>query len=468
MVRLVVEEGGKRRAFQLGAGILTVGSGSAAKLKLASIDVAEVHLELVIEDDRLEVRPRPGVMPPTLDGVPVTTATEVPPGRALELGGARLWIEVEGAAPPSRAPPPAPAARPAPGRQTLRSKSDQAQEQAIRRERAIEKAGKTGSRSKVQRSRPRIDRGIPGWMLGGGIALVAVIGFFLLKAGVDKSAEGGAGTVRGSIEAAEVQLGVGNFDRAEEKLAGLVPAKLSAGERARVDAIRSEIESRRSTALLAVEHNIGTKWMEVYLKGYERKYLEGAPAKAKVRLFLKRLTEFQRRWPDHPEMEWVHRQRRRFGSSVDLSMPPDYEDLYWEVSRMVAIMPRRYSEAFATIDAYLALEGADRADEARALREQYVAERAEYHIDRLQQARHEVEQKKNYNKSIWWLVNSVAWLGDEAMENEAAQILVDLDKTPQVNLVDHLLGYQDKLPELYAKVLRNPIVGEFARKHDLL
>ena len=46
MARLILDDGGKRRAFKLNPGRMTIGSGEGATLRLDSGDVAEVHAEL--------------------------------------------------------------------------------------------------------------------------------------------------------------------------------------------------------------------------------------------------------------------------------------------------------------------------------------------------------------------------------------------------------------------------------------
>ena len=43
MSKLIVEEAGQRRQFKIGEGILSVGSGAEARLKLVSPDIADTH-----------------------------------------------------------------------------------------------------------------------------------------------------------------------------------------------------------------------------------------------------------------------------------------------------------------------------------------------------------------------------------------------------------------------------------------
>lgn len=99
MARLILEDGGQRRAFRVNPGKLTIGSGEGAALKLSSTDVAEVHAELVIgEDGSMVLHPRPGVLPPTVLGRPVKTPTRLPANGEFRIGEAVFRLEAEGAA----------------------------------------------------------------------------------------------------------------------------------------------------------------------------------------------------------------------------------------------------------------------------------------------------------------------------------------------------------------------------------
>lgn len=68
MAKLIVEEAGAQRAFRLGDGVVTIGSGEGARLKLSSADVAEVHAEIELTGGTIRLRPKPGVTPPQRRG----------------------------------------------------------------------------------------------------------------------------------------------------------------------------------------------------------------------------------------------------------------------------------------------------------------------------------------------------------------------------------------------------------------
>ena len=78
MARLILEEGGQRRAFRVNEGKLTIGSSESCTLTLASPDVAEIHAELEVHGEEITLRPRPGVTPPRVLGKAVSNPTRLP------------------------------------------------------------------------------------------------------------------------------------------------------------------------------------------------------------------------------------------------------------------------------------------------------------------------------------------------------------------------------------------------------
>ena len=445
MPKLIVEEGGKKRQFRLGPGILTVGSGAEARLKLSSTEVAEVHLELDVQPDGIKLRPRPGVVPPKLVGVPVKGEVALAFGKKVELAGVKLWVEADEA--PAAATAAAPVAAPAkPAAAATRG--------TARGERSSERSG--------ERRAARAERsgGAPGWLVPVLVVLgIGVVGLFAMKRWAGQ-AEADDGRAFNLIQAARTERGAGKFDVALAKLAEIPEASFTPELRAQADALRRDIEEARAADALRDENEAGTKYFDVLLKRYEANYLQGTPEHSKVRLFLKRCATFKKRWPRHPELEWVARQEDRFKGYVDLSAPPDWPDVEWEVRDLVDGMPRDYRTALALLDELLArVEGEERA-KVQNRRNELVKERPEYAQDRLFQARHEFDKKQDTAKAIWWLVHSVAWLGDEALEDEAARVLVKMPDLPS-----HLLGYQVAYPDRFALVMKNSVVADWAERN---
>jgi hypothetical protein len=437
MTKLIVEEGGARRAFRMGKGVLTVGSGAAARLRLASPGVAEVHFELELSEEGVRLRPRPGVAPLSVGGAATAGEVALLPGKKVALGAVRLWIEPE--AEPLVLPAPA---APAPGRPAPAPRGRRA-------------ASPRASRREGEGRRPG---GVPAWLVP--ILVVAAAGLLLALwfRGVKEGA-GDEGLAKNHMRAARQAVAAGHFQEALAELARIAPTDLSAERAAEVRALEAEVRAAEAEVEQGLANQSGTRYLDTLLKKYEGVHLQGSPEPARVRLFLKRCRTFRERWPTHPERDWVERQEARFHGFVDLAAPPTWADVRWEVKDLTDGSPRNYVAALGLLDELLArVSGAERT-EAEALRDALVAGRPEYARDRLYQAKFEFERKEDASKAVWWLVHNIAWLGDEALANENARFLV---KMPE--LAGHLLGYREAYPERYAAVLANPIVRAWAEE----
>lgn len=433
MTQLILEEGGRRRRFRMSAGILTVGSGEGAKLRLASPQVADVHLELESDGQSVRMRPRPGVMPPRVAGVPVSGELVLTPGKPVELGAARLWIEREGTSDVRNEPAPAgvPAATPQ-RRRTVRPA----------------RAARSGDRP----------GGVPTWLVVVGFAVVAgIAGLFYLRR-VESMGTGSTNLVDLLIKDARRLESSGNLAEALAKLDQIPAGVLDAKAEADVQALRERISRHGDEVAFYLENQVGTRYFDSMLSKYEARWLQGTPDRAKVRLFLERIRTFRQRWPHHPELEWCARQEARFSGYVDLAAPLDLEDVKWQVKDLTGGSPRNYLVAFAILDEFLSRASGSDHTEAEALRDTLVAERPEYAKEQLYQAQHEFERKDDAPKAVWRLVHNVVWLGDPELADESARFLV---KMP--DLAGHLRGYHRDYPDRYEAVVVNPIVAAWIR-----
>ncbi len=439
MVKLIVDEGGARRAFRMGKGILTVGSGAEARLRLASTAVAEIHFELELGEAGVTLRLRPGVLPPRVGGLPAKAELLLAPGARVELGGAQLWIESE-AAPAAGAPAPARAALATrPGASPAAPATEPSER--FRQRRAEAASGRR-----------------PGWLVP--VLILAATGLvFLVWVRLMKSSAGAEGLAQNKLRAAEQALAQADFRAARQELGDIPSGALAPEQVARKLALEQKLATAEAQVAAHMQNESGTRYADTLLKKYEGLYLQGTPEPAKVRLFLKRCRVFRERWPTHPELDWVARQERRFAGYVDLNAPPTWEDVSWETKDLVDTSPRNYVAALALIDELLARVTGEERKKAQNLRDELVAGRPAYAQDRLEQARYEFERKEDPSKAVWWLVHNIAWLGDEALANQNARFLV---KMP--NVEGHLLGYKQDYPERYAAVLRNPIVAAWAKE----
>lgn len=436
IVRLVVDEGGVRRSFRMGKGVLTVGSGAEARLRLASSEVAEIHFELELGSDGAKLRPRPGVVPPKVRGVAIRSEQALALGTAVEVGGVRLWLEAEASessASPSRSGTVPAGPVPASGTGS--------------------KAARIAARRAGTRGRPG---GAPGWLVPLLVLGLTGVVFLLWFRSVQSGAEGGGMAVN-KIRAARQAAASANFADALRELAEIPATALTPELAQEKEALEKDLRDGQAEIDLRLANLPGTKYLDTLLKKYEGHYLQGKPDHAKARLFLMRCRTFRERWPKHPEMDWVRRQEERFAGYIDLNQPPSWEDVQWEVRDLVEGSPRNYVSALALLDELLARVEGEEHVKAQNLRDELTAGRVEYATDRLYQAKYEFEQKKDPNKAVWWLVHNIAWLGDEALADENARFLV---KMPE--LAGHLLGYKQNYPDRYEAVLRNPVVAAWA------
>ena len=269
MARLVIEEGGKRRAFKVGDGILTIGTGAEARLKVSSPDVAEIHAEVQITGGKAVLRPRPGVMPPSIAGQPINGETSLAFGQEATVGSVRLWIEDENA--PSTAP--APVAKPAAAGSPQR-------DQAVRREQAIAKAKKDGDRSVVQRTKPRVERGLPAgvivMLILGGVVVAVFAGWKAFSSGGDDQ---GQLAIAGTFGAVQKHITEGSFDLASSKLRSLEDSDLSTEQQVKLKELQGIVEERLAQMLVDEHHRIGTNYKNSKLEKYESIYLQGKPDK---------------------------------------------------------------------------------------------------------------------------------------------------------------------------------------------
>lgn len=446
MVRLIVDEGGTRRAFRLGDGVLTVGAGVEARLKLTGDGIAEVHAEIEMRGGSALLRPRAGVMPPTVAGVPAAGETPLELGQAIQIGAARLWLEDEAGTTPA---PDEPAAPEATG---FDSERDQ------RRQAAIQAAGRRPRRSVVERTRPRVKRGLPSWVIILGTLGVVGLAALLVWKGV-QSMEKSTLAVNAVLARAEEYLDSGQREVAEQRLAALEDQKLTEAQRERIRVLRARITETRGDAGVDAHNRVGNQYMNTLLEKYEENHLQGKPEPAQIRLFLERCKYFRERWPSHPDLPWVTRQETRFEGAVDLTSPKTLADIQWEMRGLIKKSPRKYDEAFALLDEFMPRATSLEAEEVAEMRATMITEREEYALDRLQQAKYELERNDDAGKCVWWLVNSVCYLGELEMENDAANRLVRMPE-----LKEHLEGYRDFSPDIFEDLMENDIVRRKARE----
>lgn len=502
MARLIVRENGESRTYRLGEGRLSIGSGEAARLRLVSPDVAEVHAELEFVGGRIHLRARPGVLPPEVHGAPIEGEAPLGFGQEFRIGGAVLHVErdvqeatLEPEAPAAAAL--APAAAPAPAsRQTARRPGSRTPARAAApapgRASSAASGGPVAARSsrvaaarRAARARERGDdfegeergprrrqpEGLPTWFVVLLISAVGIIAGLILLFLVGK----GASTTPNAV----VQLELATVAYREDRIGDIagfldkIPAdaELSPAERERLDELRDKVEEFEEQSRVYEDIRRGTNYLDAKLKRYEEKQLQGSPPAKKVRLFLKRCRYFRERWPTHPELDWIRRQETRFEGVVDLSAPPSWEDVDWEVQYLVP--EKGKPKDWKAAEALLADFSATASDEDRRRVQMLLLEldqrRVEHFTDQLNQARYEFDEKNSPSRATEILAQLVMRIGDPQMEDEAAVYFVEVQRELERRLKGSnlLAAYKDGRNDDYRRLIENPKVRALADEFGL-
>lgn len=433
MATLIVEERGKRRRFRLKDGKLTVGSGAGCTLVLESDDVAEVHAELELARGSATLRLRRGVAPVVVEGRPVSGELTLAHGVPVRVGSAVLRVEYEDAGGTSLV--------------DRRQKASRAEAAAPARTPAIQT-----TTPQIRRRRKTVKRGLPTWATLLILAAAIFVAYRFFVASVETTAEQHF-VARAVHERATTCLREGDFIGAEKELARAEGEDLSPEWSEKFADLRRELDRVRTEAELEVVNQRGTVYLEQQLKRFESTRLASSPESPEVRVFLKRLAYFKETWPQHPERDWAERMESRYSKIVDLSVPPSYEDVEFEVESLTWAKPRYYDEAFRILQAFIdGSEGTER-DQALALLDAKMRERDEHHAELLLQAKYDWN-KGEQGAAVGWLVSLVLYIADGEKENEAASILVQLE-----GIEGWLRGYRTQQPEKFARLAENPIIA---------
>lgn len=445
MARLILEEGGERRAFRFDQGKLTIGSGDACTLTLKSPDVAEIHCDLEFAGGRVTLRARAGVQPPTVDGAPAPGETNLGGSAVIGIGSATLRIDLDESAAPAAAPKAAPAAAP------TRPAAPSAQSREARISSA-KPATRSGAR--VQRAKRTVSKGMPAWAYGAIGLLIAVIGYFSVSS---MDLESGTGAdPKDRIRVATELFNEANYGGATNALDGLTAENVNGMGvelRKKYDELRSRLADKDKEAEIALLNDRGTKWKSTQLDRFRTDRLHGAkPPRERVRVYLKRVREFKERWPAHPEMEEVLRYEARFKEICDLSSPATFTDIAYEVKTMTWAFPRDYKGAFAIIEKHI-IDNPGDAPNCNELLATMRAEQQEFFVDRKLQVKYEWERDQK-GQAVEILIQLILTLGDEGMVQEAADELVGL---PGID--EWFKGYKQDRPEQFANLRKHPTVA---------
>ena len=203
-MQLILEENGQTRRFKLKPGTLTVGSSNACTLTVASDDVADVHFELRISEEGVEVLPRKGVSTIKLGGVALKAPAKLAAGKKLQFGSAVMQVKVapEASATPSVERKAGGAAgRPSPSKKSAPSKR-----------------ASSPTRSGVKRqTRRKQEKSIPTWATLLLLLPLVAVGYKIFVS-FGESTSKRAFDAKASYTRIEESLALGNFKLAAEEL----------------------------------------------------------------------------------------------------------------------------------------------------------------------------------------------------------------------------------------------------------
>lgn len=501
MTRLIVDDGGSRRAFKVGDGVLAIGSGSAATLKLTDPGVAEVHAELEIRGTTATLKTKPGVMPPTLGGETALGDVVVDHGVPIQIGGSTITLEFEGGGAAPAASSASSSAAPAAGvvkRSSARAgggTSSKAPASPVRRGAAAGGGGAVKRGAGVQRAASRErdeDRGDEG---GGQRSmayrqrkkkddsaqmLILVLGVpgilaivYLLFTQVFFRADAQEYHPNLYYNDARKHLDEERIDKARTRLAQIdfnnsdTPSDL----KPKVDRLLAEIDAKEKVIAEDFRNfELGNRYLERKVKSFRDNWVSGSPEMPVLKFYVRRLKYFKSEWPSHEGVEWVNTELRRFQNMVDLTVPRTYADIEFEMKMMRGAEPREWDAMVKLLDDFRrSAEGQD-LDREAALRTEVLADRDAWILDKDEQARWHFDRamkksppdSEELGKCVGWLVKLTVYSGVPDTADDAADKLI---KVPGIE--DWLRGYKKHDPVTFKRLIAHPTVNSYAQQNDI-
>ncbi|MEO6709828.1 MAG: FHA domain-containing protein [Planctomycetota bacterium] len=445
MVRLIVDDAGNRRAFNVGEGRLSVGSGTEAKLKLASPGVASLHVDIEIHGGKATLHPKPGVTAPQLLGRAATGPVVLQHGVPVKIGGATVTVEYEGL--PSKLQPVVPAAGPA-SRVQRRGRDDEDEDKGAGR-------------------RPR-KQGVPTWVwVAACVPIVAIGGWFISSKLLGKSGQNfSEASALADYNKALDEVKNSRFDAALKQL-DQIPANaaLDPALAARVAKLREDINVKVAEGNEYSRNEMdGQKYFSSQLENFVNNYMSGKITPSEARVFMKRAKYFRAKWPTHSQLAWINRQEERFKDAVDLTQPPTLDDIQFEVESLTWSHPRNYKEAFAVANAFQATASGPDVEKIAGFLHELDGKRKDWFKDRLEQARWHFDRKEE-GLSIGVLLSIIRGAGDDAMADNAAERLLAYGDAEK--MASWLRGNRTNDPDGFAEVSKNRVIAAFLKTNKL-
>jgi hypothetical protein len=463
MAKLILDEGGVRRAFRFNEGKLTIGSGADCTLTLESPGVEALHATLVIKGGRAVLTTADGAEPPRMNGRALAHRVELPAECSFTIAGASFQIAADDDAHAAPSPAAGGTKRPAVRKQAAPVAKSGSRTTISKP--AARSAATTDRDDRVTARRREVKAGMPTWallllLLGGAVGLVfGVKAFFdssnvaTVDPGVQLSV---AVTATNNAQLLAATTALDKFDSVKDEATA---AQLETARSLRATIAELEKKSTRQGVL-----DRATQTLDAKLKTFVDKRLAGNLAnRARARVFVMRCREFRALFPDHPEIDWVNRYEAQYAPMAQLDEPRTLEDLQYEVETHTwTATGRRYDLVFKAIDEFLEYAEGDEREAALALRDAKLAEREAHQVDRKQEIRYRWE-KGETGKAMAHFVYHLKWWGDEAMEDEVAAEITKLGGFPE-----WLRSFKKNSPEDFDAIVKNRYVREVAEREGLL
>ena len=450
MTRLMVEEGGSRRSFKVGDGVLTIGSAEGAALRLKSSNVAELHAELDVRGDRVYLRARPGVVPPQIAGQDISGEYELDPGARIEIGAASILVEFTGPGRSSAA---------AGGGAAAKAKAPTGVKRGAGKGANSKNRHRNAARRAAGRRRDNKASKVSLGIFVGVAVVIFVFVKFIAPAMFKDTGPSFDPLVR--YNRASNALDAGRLEEALGELDSLAAdSEVSPRMAEQMATLRTAIETEIGLRDLA-QHNFRGDDVVKELRSYERTHLAGRPERPAVRIYLMRLGAFIEEWPKHSETSWARRMESRYAAQVSLDDRTTYEDIEFEVKLLITGNPRRYGEALTVINGFIPRTMAGDGALASELREEVIAERKVWFEDKLQRAKAAYDEDER-GQSVAWLVLIIEHSGEPRMAAEAAEFLVRF-----TDLGDRLRGYRTSHPETFEVLVGHPSIRDYIDQYPL-
>ena len=471
MSKLIVDDAGKQRAFRLGEGRLTVGSGEQDKLRLEAAGVVPGHLSLIVRGESISIDATAAV---ELGGEQLEGEHRWHGGQTLVVGEARLSFVSEGGGPK------APAGAKAPRRPSTTARTEGQAAGGRRstagssgRARTPRAEGDAPRRRAGAASRARSQGGLPSWALPLGVVVLlgGTLGWWALK--------GGGTPLAGAVlEQAAAQAQDGQLETARNVISKIDRSKLSTELRTRYDEVQHLIDASKEGQSASQRRNDALAWSQIPLQRFRTKYLDNENVTSgQVRMWFENLEKFRSENPDLNTPTWTENiageklveflaeTEAKFRDHPGRTGPPNLADAEWWIEYYTSggsdgTKDKLYAPAFAKLDEVAAVASAEDKLVVDELRSQLLADRTLYVEQRMARSKEFYERYLESNAlselqiSAAALVDLIHQNRDAGIRNTAASVLIQfpLDKLR----AQILPSYAEYEPIKYASLLEVP------------